>query len=269
MSSSTASKMVASLALAALRMRASGRPPRSPARCSLDPCVPRSTGFAPVRSPFDRPQAAGVHADPLQVDAAGLAEFVQQHRLELLEHPGLGPLVKPAPAGGGRAAAQLLGWQRAPGGGGAGHEQQRGHTVAVWHPARDPTAWAGWWRWQEWLDVLPQRLGQESIYQAGHGREHPVPTRIAQATYRPFRNVLLEALQRALELYFASPAVSRTTVDDAVTWFSITCDEANMPDELIETYRAFGPRLAALPPCGECGDLTVGCLGGVASHQVV
>src|SRR6266704_3990782 len=42
----------------------------------------------------------------------------------------------------------------------------------------------------------------------------------------------------------------------------ITCDDASLPDELIATYQAFGPRLAALPPCGECGDLTVGCLGG-------
>jgi tetratricopeptide (TPR) repeat protein len=56
-------------------------------------------------------------------------------------------------------------------------------------------------------------------------------------------------------------------VDDAVAWISITCDEANLPDELIETYRAFGPRLAALPPCGECGDLTAGCLGGGACRR--
>src|SRR5207249_4782152 len=33
---------------------------------------------------------------------------------------------------------------------------------------------------------------------------------------------------------------------------------------LVATYQAFGPRLAALPPCGECGDLTNGCLGGGA-----
>jgi hypothetical protein len=51
-SSSTASNMVASLALAALRISDSGSPPASPARCSLDPALPRSTGFAPVRSPL-------------------------------------------------------------------------------------------------------------------------------------------------------------------------------------------------------------------------
>jgi tetratricopeptide (TPR) repeat protein len=85
----------------------------------------------------------------------------------------------------------------------------------------------------------------------------------------PKRNAkrALEALQRALELDLASPAVSRTTVDDAVTWVSITCDEANLPDALIETYRAFGPRLAALPPCGECGSLADGCLGGGACRR--
>jgi tetratricopeptide (TPR) repeat protein len=49
-----------------------------------------------------------------------------------------------------------------------------------------------------------------------------------------------------------------------VTWINITCDDAHLPDELIATYQAFGSRLAALPPCGECGDLTAGCLGGGA-----
>jgi pentatricopeptide repeat protein len=53
-------------------------------------------------------------------------------------------------------------------------------------------------------------------------------------------------------------------VNDAVTWIDITCDDAHLPDELIATCQAFGSRLAALPPCGECGDLTTGCLGGGA-----
>jgi tetratricopeptide (TPR) repeat protein len=56
-------------------------------------------------------------------------------------------------------------------------------------------------------------------------------------------------------------------VDDPVTWVSITCDEADLPDELVTIYQAFGPRLAALPPCGECGDLTAGCLGGDACRR--
>ena len=55
MSSNTASNMVESLALAALTISDSGSPPASPARCSLDPCLPRSTGFAPVRSPLGPP----------------------------------------------------------------------------------------------------------------------------------------------------------------------------------------------------------------------
>jgi hypothetical protein len=99
MSSSTASSMVASLALAALTTTEIGSPPRSPATCSLEPALPRSTGLAPVRSPLDRPQAEAVDADALQVDAAGRAELVQQQRLELVEHPGLGPLIQPPPAG--------------------------------------------------------------------------------------------------------------------------------------------------------------------------
>ena len=146
MSSTTASSMVESLALAALKTTATGSPPRSPARCSLEPCLPRSTGFAPVRSPFDRPQAEGVHADAVQVDPSGRAEVVQQHDLELVEHPSAGPLVQPPPAGGGRAAAQLPGGQQRPRSRRAGHEDQRRHTVAVGHAAGHAAAgtrWAG------------------------------------------------------------------------------------------------------------------------------
>jgi DNA polymerase III epsilon subunit-like protein len=82
----------------------------------------------------------------------------------------------------------------------------------------------------------------------------------------PARNAkrVLAAVRHALDLYLLSAEVTRTVVDEAVTWISITCDDANLPDELIATYQAFGPRLAALPPCGECGDLTVGCLAGGA-----
>ena len=82
----------------------------------------------------------------------------------------------------------------------------------------------------------------------------------------PARNAkrVLAALRHALQLYLSSAEVTRTAVNDAVTWINITCDDAHLPDELIATYQAFGPRLAALPPCGECGDLTSGCLGGGA-----
>jgi DNA polymerase III epsilon subunit-like protein len=82
----------------------------------------------------------------------------------------------------------------------------------------------------------------------------------------PRRNAkrAIEALRHALDLYLSSPGVTRAAVDKAVSWVSLTCDDANLPDELIEIYRAFGPRLAALPPCGECGDLATGCLGGGA-----
>jgi DNA polymerase III epsilon subunit-like protein len=82
----------------------------------------------------------------------------------------------------------------------------------------------------------------------------------------PARNAkrALAALRHALDLGLSSAEATRTTVDEAVTWISITCDNASLPDELIAIYQAFGPRLAALPPCGECGDLTAGCRGGGA-----
>ena len=65
----------------------------------------------------------------------------------------------------------------------------------------------------------------------------------------------------------SSPEATRATLDEAVTWISITCDDADLPDKLIETHQKFGPRLATLPPCGECGDLTTGCLGGRACKK--
>jgi hypothetical protein len=56
--------------------------------------LPRSTGLAAVRSPFDRPQSEAVDADSSKVDPAGHPQLVQQHHLELVEHAGLGPLVE-------------------------------------------------------------------------------------------------------------------------------------------------------------------------------
>ena len=76
MSSSTASNMVESLALATLTTTASDSPPASPATWNLDPALPRSTGLAPLAPPFDRPQAEAVDTDPLKVDAAGPAQLV-------------------------------------------------------------------------------------------------------------------------------------------------------------------------------------------------
>lgn len=93
----------------------------------------------------------------------------------------------------------------------------------------------------------------------------------ARCIQGPKRNTkrALNALRRALDLYLSSPDATRATVDDTVTWIGVTCDEAQLPDELIEIYQTFGPRLAALPPCGECGDLTTGCLGGTACTRAV
>jgi DNA polymerase III epsilon subunit-like protein len=110
-----------------------------------------------------------------------------------------------------------------------------------------------------WLPVL------QALEAAGCPEVADAWVEYARAIQGPARNAkrALAALRHALELYLSSAGVTRTTVDDAVTWISITCD-ANLPDELVATYQAFGPRLAALPPCGECGDLTTGCLGGGA-----
>jgi hypothetical protein len=103
----------------------------------------------------------------------GGTEFVQQPPPEAARTPGAGPLVQALPAGGGRAAAQLLGWQQAPRRRGAGHEDERGDAVAVRHAARDAAARAGRrWR-QQRLDALPQLGRKESVDNGGHTRASP------------------------------------------------------------------------------------------------
>src|SRR5215217_5429540 len=131
MSSTMAWNMVVSLTLAAVTTAVSGSPRPSQTRWSLLPGLPRSTGFAPTWSPALGPHAHGVHARPRPVHLAALAEAVQDHKVELVEDAGVGPLGQAAPAGRRRAAAELPGGQQAPGGGGAGHEHDRGEAVAI------------------------------------------------------------------------------------------------------------------------------------------
>src|SRR5437773_7862162 len=145
MSSSSASNTRLSLVLAPVTSSDSGSPPPSTARCSLDPRLARSTGFAPHRSPPDRPQADRIHADPRPVQPAGLAQFVQQQLLEPLEHPSGRPLGEPPPAGGHAAAAELAHRQQRPRRGGAGHEDDRGHAGPVGHGTGRATAGVGGW----------------------------------------------------------------------------------------------------------------------------
>jgi hypothetical protein len=111
-----------------------------------------------------------------------------------------------------------------------------------------------------WLPVL------QALQAAGCPEVGDAWVEYARCLKGPAHNAkrALAALRHALDLYLSSAELTRTMVDDAVTWISITCDNAQLPDELIAAYQAFGPRLAALPPCGECGDLTAGCLGGCA-----
>jgi DNA polymerase III epsilon subunit-like protein len=111
-----------------------------------------------------------------------------------------------------------------------------------------------------WLPVL------QALEAAGCPEVADSWVEYARRIQGPARNAkrALAALRHALELSLSSAEVTRTAVNDAVTWINITCDDAHLPDELIGAYQVFGPRLAALPPCGECGDLTTGCLGGGA-----
>jgi hypothetical protein len=86
-----------------------------------------------------------------------------------LEHPGVGPLAEAPPAGRHAAAAELAHRQQRPRGRGAGHEHDRGHAGPIRHGAGRATAGVGGWGWQQRLDALPQRVGQELVGQSGHG----------------------------------------------------------------------------------------------------
>jgi hypothetical protein len=125
MSSTIAWNVVVPVTLAAVTAAVGGSPPPSQARWSLDPGLPRSTGFAPTWSPALGAHAHGVHARPRPVQPALLAQAVQHLEVELVEHPSVGPLGQAAPAGRRRAAAKLPGWQQLPRGRGAGHVDDR------------------------------------------------------------------------------------------------------------------------------------------------
>ena len=104
-----------------------------------------------------------------QSSASGCAELVRQQLLEPLEHPGVGPLGIPPPAGRHAAAAELAHRQQRPGSRGARHEQDRGHAGPVGHGAGRATACPGRWG-QQGLDPLPQLVGQQAVGQGGHER---------------------------------------------------------------------------------------------------
>jgi hypothetical protein len=83
--------------LVAVTAAVNGSPPPSQARCSLDPGLPRSTGFAPTWSPALGAHAHGVHARPRPVHPATLAQPIKDPEMELIEHPGGGLLGQATP----------------------------------------------------------------------------------------------------------------------------------------------------------------------------
>jgi hypothetical protein len=94
-----------SCVLAADSPTASGIPPASTSRWSLEPALPRSTGFAPVSFPTPRPDTGRVDRGPGPVDLAVVSQPVQQPMMQGLPHPGLLPVPQPPPAGHAAATA--------------------------------------------------------------------------------------------------------------------------------------------------------------------
>jgi len=80
-----------------------------------------------------------------------------------------------------------------------------------------------------WLPVL------QALEDAGCPEAADAWVEYARRIQGPASNArrALTALRHALDLHLSSAEVTRKKVHDAVTWISITCDDANLPDELI------------------------------------
>ncbi len=197
------------------------------------------------------------------VDRSGGSELVYTIEINveeilaklLVEKTGWRPEEEPADEALARYGRQMRAEREA-----AYARMQPGHRAA--HQQKDALA-ADDQRASAWLPVL------QALEAAGCPEAADTWLEYAKRLQGPARNArrVLAALHHALELYLSSARVTRTTVDDIVTWISIACNDAKLPDELIAAYQAFGPRLATLPPCGECGDLKSGCLGGSACKR--
>ena len=118
------------------------------------------SGLRRCAPPFGGAQADAVHADARPVEPAGLAELVQQHQGEPVEHAGAGPGGEATVGGGGAATAEFPGGQQLPGRGGAGHEHHGGEAGPIRDAAPPTTVGAGRW-WQQQGDAVPQGVWDE------------------------------------------------------------------------------------------------------------
>lgn len=111
-----------------------------------------------------------------------------------------------------------------------------------------------------WLPVL------RALESAGCPELPDAWTDYAKCISGPKRNAkrAVHAINVALEWHFSASEVRRDRIDEAVNWLCIICNEAGLSDVLIENYCRWGPQLALLPACGQCGDAFSGCLGGRA-----
>ena len=154
--------MMVSARLAAVTTTASGSPPPSQTRWSLDPGLPRSTGFAPTWSPAFGAHAHGVHARPRPVQPALRTQPIQDLQVEPVKHAGVGPLGQAAPAGRRRAAPEFLGRQQPPGSRGPGHVHDRREAVAVGDGPAPASIRRPRWNRQQGLEQSHSSLGTRS-----------------------------------------------------------------------------------------------------------
>jgi hypothetical protein len=169
MSSTTACSMVTSATLAAVTTTVSGsRCRRRPGGACCRACHDRRD-LRPRGPPTPGPHAHAVHARPRPVHLAPLAEPVQDHKMQLVEHPRSGPLGEPTPTGRGRATAKLAGRQQSPGGRRAGHEHDGGKAGPVGDGAVPAAVGRPRRRRQQGRHQRPQLVRHQLISKGRHG----------------------------------------------------------------------------------------------------
>ena len=159
MVSTSSSSALESWTLAAVWIAASGTPFRSTTRWRLEPDLPLSVGFGPVFSPPGGGHARRVQRSSLPVNLVCLAKTVQERSSEPVPHPGLVPLLEPAPAGHAGATAHLLG-QHLPGDAALKYEQDARKRRSV-VDARAAALRLGRPPRQEWCYDCPQFVANQ------------------------------------------------------------------------------------------------------------
>lgn len=146
-----------------------GSPVRSVIKWIFEPYLPRSTGFGPVRPPF---QGSHVHrvdraARPVQFTPG--AEFVEDQPMEPRPHPGFRPLGE-SPMSRGSRRSERGGRQLLPCAARGGHEHDRSQDLPVTVPAPAASLRSTRRLRHHALEQLPQLIRHQPLNDPHAGR---------------------------------------------------------------------------------------------------